>query len=121
MLPLLARVPVLPCLLTRQLFQDRQQDMFSLLDWISAQVNTCRSFYYINTSETPGELSGVNMIIIITYENNMLLPLLWLHIFPLKYLLDMFCCMIEPSTVLPQKSLVMLGNIRQSSEIFGKC
>ena len=57
MLPLLARVPVLPCLLTRQLFQDRQQGMFSLLDWISAQVN--RSFYYIKTSEIPGELSHV--------------------------------------------------------------
>lgn len=39
MLPLLARVPVLPCLLTRQVFQDRQQGMFSLLDWISAQVS----------------------------------------------------------------------------------
>ena len=52
MLPLLARVPALPCLLTRQLFQDRQQGMFSLLDWISAQVN--RSSYYINTSEIPG-------------------------------------------------------------------
>jgi len=40
MLPLLARVPVLPCLLTRQLLQDRQQPgVFSLLDWISAQVN----------------------------------------------------------------------------------
>lgn len=39
MLPLLAKVPVLPCLLTRQLFQDRQQGVFSLLDWISAQVS----------------------------------------------------------------------------------
>lgn len=44
MLPLLAKVPVLPCLLTRQLFQDRQQGMFSLLDWISAQVS--QSFYH---------------------------------------------------------------------------
>ena len=39
MLPLLAKVPVLPCLFTRQLFQDRQQGVFSLLDWISAQVS----------------------------------------------------------------------------------
>ena len=44
MLPLLARVPVLPCLLTRQLFQDRQQGVFSLLDWISAQVS--QSFWH---------------------------------------------------------------------------
>ena len=39
-LPLLARVPVLPCLITRQLSQARQQGVVSLLDWISAQVNT---------------------------------------------------------------------------------
>ncbi|KAJ7343691.1 reticulophagy, partial [Desmophyllum pertusum] len=39
MLPLLARVPVLPCLMARQLSQDRQQGLVSLLDWISAQDN----------------------------------------------------------------------------------
>ena len=38
MLPLLARVPVLPCLISRQLFKDRLPGGFSLLDWISAQV-----------------------------------------------------------------------------------
>ncbi|KAL9950515.1 hypothetical protein ACROYT_G043024 [Oculina patagonica] len=39
MLPLLARVPVLPCLMTRQLSKDKQQSAVSLLDWISAQDN----------------------------------------------------------------------------------
>lgn len=38
-LPLLAKVPVLPCLISRQLSQVRQQDVVSLLDWISAQDN----------------------------------------------------------------------------------
>ena len=40
MLPLLARVPVLPCLLTRQVVsKERLPDgRLSLLDWISAQV-----------------------------------------------------------------------------------
>ena len=40
MLPLLAKVPVLPCLLTRQLVSKERlpESRASLLDWISAQV-----------------------------------------------------------------------------------
>ena len=52
MLPLLARVPVLPCLITRQLFKDRLQGGFSLLDWISAQVTHAGRVFVLCTGES---------------------------------------------------------------------
>ena len=54
MLPLLARVPVLPCLMMRQLSQDRQQGVISLLDWISAQVRVATNNNNNNNNKKPG-------------------------------------------------------------------
>ena len=79
-----------------------------------------RSFYkniqlYINTSEIPGELSRINMIsshVKITCHFHK-----WKDSHCYGYIIIwIYCCLIETLSVLPRKSSVIFGNLR---EMFG--